>query len=170
MINAEQAYEIQEVKEVFYDILHSAVGNNGQDVQQNLGVSLSKAVQRDGVNIIQIQNVNSVEMIDKVIKGLRVLDGVTSMPVPIPIKQIEAPKVETPLHEAAQTNMSMHEVIDRTKIEYIRIVGELNGFNIKHACESVGVSQGTYYSAQARLRKGNYEITEVENKDELCES
>ena len=57
--------KLQELREILYSLLlatHEDGDDPVQDVRayQNMGINMTKAVQRDGVNIIQLQNVKAV--------------------------------------------------------------------------------------------------------------
>lgn len=70
--------DLTPVRNILYDILtaeHDDKGNNGEvTAAQSMGVNLTNAVKKDGVNIIQLQSVVNVKVIKKVTDALRFLD------------------------------------------------------------------------------------------------
>ena len=74
------------LREILYTIL-TGVTEEQTDIKANqqMGVQLSSAVKKDGVNIIQLQNVISQKVISSVTEALRFLDVQASVPaLPMP--------------------------------------------------------------------------------------
>jgi hypothetical protein len=74
----EHAMTVSSLKPLLYEMLITATGkgNNGSqlDLNQSLGVNLSNAVRKDGVNIIQIQNANLESIVPGIVDILQIVD------------------------------------------------------------------------------------------------
>lgn len=74
--------KFQELRNSLYELLEAATqeddngGGNNIQAHQALGVQLTKAVQRDGVNIIQLQNIRAIGRVTgATVRALRELDA-----------------------------------------------------------------------------------------------
>ena len=70
--------KLSPIKQLLYDLLSA---NNQADetsiaANQQLGVSMTNAVKKDGVNIIQLQNVISHKVITSAVEALKLLDQI----------------------------------------------------------------------------------------------
>lgn len=70
---------LTDLKEILYTMLET-IGeqSDGQtDIKafQNMGVELSNAVQKNGVNIVQVQSVVNIKLVPQITKALRLCDA-----------------------------------------------------------------------------------------------
>lgn len=79
---------LEKVKSILYDVL--TADDNGQNnlepvikATQNMGVTVSSAVMKNGVNVFQLQNVVHQKVIKNVVEALRVIDRIDSLPIPV---------------------------------------------------------------------------------------
>lgn len=67
--------DLKPLRDILYDILVSGDDSGDQiTATQKMAVALSNAVRKDGVNVIQLQNVVNQKVIQKVTEALRFLD------------------------------------------------------------------------------------------------
>ena len=81
---------IEKVREILYDVLTAGDGDEQNEIDpviratQNMGVSLSSAVTKNGgVKIFQMQNVVHQKVIKNVVEALRMIDRLPQLPEPI---------------------------------------------------------------------------------------
>ena len=100
---------LEEVRDILYDIL-VADDNDRQDnlepmikATQNMGVSVSSAVSKNGVKIFQLQNVVQQKVIHHVVRALKALNSMppvlTITGEIVDIKALPEPKKEKTLEE-----------------------------------------------------------------------
>jgi len=128
---------ISDLKLLLLDILESAF--QGADVQatQQMGVSVSNAMKREGMVIIQNQNVEVyARIMPSIVKALRMCDSLESSrrdPIEIQIdpqpRQLPAPAAETPADplEACcawlfENRVGWQEMQDRMRARYLEYV------------------------------------------------
>jgi hypothetical protein len=68
---------IEEVKQLLYEIIATGDDDEEQSIKavQQMGVSISNAVLKNGVNILQLQNITQKKVINKAVKALQILDA-----------------------------------------------------------------------------------------------
>lgn len=69
--------DLQPLKDILYEILLSGKEENSGDniaLNQKMAVALSNPLRKEGVNIIQLQNVVNQKVIEKVTEALRFID------------------------------------------------------------------------------------------------
>jgi hypothetical protein len=68
---------IEEVKQLLYEIIATGDDDEEQSIKavQQMGVSMSNAVLKNGVNILQLQNITQKKVINKAVKCLQILDA-----------------------------------------------------------------------------------------------
>lgn len=85
----ERIVEVDKLRCVLYDLLTGSVENDdAPNVTQNMGIALTNAMRKDGVNIVAVQSVNIRKIALKVTEALRVLDHAR------PVEVVEAQVVE----------------------------------------------------------------------------
>jgi hypothetical protein len=105
------------LRQIFYDILLS--GNEGNDVKANqqMAVSLSNSVRKDGVNIIQLQSVVNNRIIEKVTEGLKYIDTMPVLPEPEPVEE-DSNSLEQTIHGCLDKGMSLESFLDHMAGNY----------------------------------------------------
>jgi hypothetical protein len=104
---------LQSLRNTLYELL-TAVHDDDQEEQkilanQIMGVNMTKAVQRDGVNILQLQNIKAIgKVTNQAVMALKQLDALDGAMLELEHKaplQLEAPAEESPpvLHETLRT-------------------------------------------------------------------
>lgn len=151
--------EISNIKPIIYDIfkLLSSSNDCAIDATQNLGVSLTNSVKKEGVNIIQIQNVKSESVIPKLIDVLQILDQVDTAPKMIPHQDAEVIQIEAsdnPIDNMAQyiidNKINVKRISDILKIRvYDLLVTDLTQEN---ALKEMGITRGAISQIRKRLR------------------
>ena len=165
---------LMDLKNVLYEMLTTLTQNgNKQDdpvqVTQQLGVQMSKAVQKDGVNIIQLQNVHMSLVVPHLIEGMKLIDELAfELPkefvqvkqithAPIQIEPIDADEEEDDdpidtcckfLYDQKIQWKEMQELMKARYAEYIR--GEFE--HVGEGADFLGI-QRTYYSKILRAAK-----------------
>jgi hypothetical protein len=67
--------DLRSLRDILYDILLSGEDSRDQiNATQKMAVAMSNAIRKDGVNVIQLQNVVNQKVIQKVTEALRFLD------------------------------------------------------------------------------------------------
>ena len=118
--------KIPEIKSLLLEILESAFQGNDILATQQMGVNLTNAVKRDGVVIIQNQNVEVYKNImPAMVKALRLCDAIDIEQNVEPIKQLAAP-VENPILECCkyfyENEVGWQEMQDAMKSRYMQYV------------------------------------------------
>lgn len=167
---------VSNLKPVLYELLTNACmqdsGASGE-ITQNLGVSLTNAVKREGVNIIQIQNVKLDSIVPQIVVALKMVDQLVQREA-ITVKQIEMKEEEVeakaiehvpkdvdddtdPIEELCdfmyEQKMNWNKVSDLIKVRYVEFLKGKVG-NTKKAMEFLEVSATSYYLAKKRLDVG----------------
>ena len=107
------------IRELLYGILTGAVEGMGDlQVNQQLDLAISKAVQKEGVNIIQVQSVQMYNVISSVTKALKMLDMAGPVQLPEPKKELETENdlaIQIEDHLASMTGLDdfMHLIARR---------------------------------------------------------
>ncbi|RLC88886.1 MAG: hypothetical protein DRJ03_01205 [Chloroflexi bacterium] len=166
--------DIINLKECLYDILmaEEEKPDNTPDINaiQNLGVSMTRAVQKDGVNIFQLQSVRSHKVTLNVVKALKLLDNASAPPAPV---LLEAPPEEEKvdvvfekekalrmlLVDWADSRTSLNTVLESIKQLYITEVTRRYETQAE-AARHLGVSRG--YIGQLQNK---YNIKQFEQED-----
>jgi hypothetical protein len=93
---------ITEVKMLLMDVLESAFQSGDVTATQQLGVNMSNAVKRDGVVIIQNQNVEVyARIMPTMVKALRMCDALETKAHRAPVIQYEPAPAQLPAPAAA---------------------------------------------------------------------
>jgi hypothetical protein len=145
------AQSLSAIKEILFDLLSDSVKDTSNvTAQQNLGVQLSNAVKKEGVVIIQNQNVEVLNVIiPKVIQALRIIDSVNQLPDCGPVVIEHEPEsfmdVETAyLEHMFKNNWKWDMVFATFKMAYVKHV--VNHFETqKDAADHLGI-QASYLS------------------------
>ena len=83
---------IDELKALLFSILESAYKESDVNITQQLGVQMSNAVKKDGVVIIQNQNVEIyARIVPQLIKAIKMCDAVQHEQIPDAIQIEQAP-------------------------------------------------------------------------------
>ena len=97
--------QTDKIKDIFLNILEAAYQPSDVVATQQLGVNLSNSIRKDGVVIIQNQNVEiCARIVPLIVSGLKLCDqtpviDVTQTLLPAPIEQIETTVSEDPVEE-----------------------------------------------------------------------
>ena len=163
--------KIHDLKSALYELIEEVAAGatkenaNNADVQlqQNMGVNLSNAIKRDGVNIIQIQSMQINRIIPKIIDCLKIIDDVDYKKETIeykPMQQIEndIPKNnDAPFHllfeffeYSYSNNFDCQKITDFIKVGYSEFLKEIL-FKFKDVLDFMGISQTVIYGSKSRL-------------------
>lgn len=90
---------IEKVRDLLYDVLTAGDSDGQGDIDpvikatQNMGVSLSSAVTKNGgVRIYQMQNVVHQKVIKNVVEALKMIDRLPRLPEPVIIETLPEPE------------------------------------------------------------------------------
>lgn len=101
----------QKIRNALYDILTgSADQQSDGSVVQNMGLNLSNAVRKDGVNIIALQSANIHRVTVTVTQALKLLDQdqietIEALPEPVVVEAIQAPVDHDNIYRIVETNL-----------------------------------------------------------------
>lgn len=125
---------IADLKLILFDMLEAAFkqANNGNDINlsQQLGVNMSNTVKKDGVVIIQNQNLEIYHnIIPPMVKALKLCDAIEVSQPASQILQIQAPEPDTdtdPIEECCaflyEQNICWEDMQDLMKARYATFV------------------------------------------------
>jgi hypothetical protein len=188
----EMTKSLMDLKAVLYDML-TAVTQNGENanpakVTQQLGIQMSKAVQKDGINVIQLQNIHLNTVIPHLIEGMKLIDELQltmRRDEIIEMKQIEMKQIEMKpiemkpeeveeldaidaackfLHNQSIGWKEMQELMRTRYAMYIRTQFE----TYKEGADFLGL-QRTYFSKILKPPKVKEEEEKKEGKNEETE-
>lgn len=118
---------VEKVRDLLYDVL-TAGDSDGQDDKspvvkaiQNMGVSLSSAVTKNGgVKIFQMQNVVHQKVIKNVVEALKMIDRLPRLPEPITVETLPEPE-----DQPKSLGEEIEEALDdeASYAEFLAIVG-----------------------------------------------
>jgi len=153
--------------ELIEEVAAGETGNNTNDaditMQQNMGISLTKAIKKDGVNIIQIQSTHINKVIPKIINCLKIIDDIDHKNEMIeykPVKLIEADTLQNndlPSHllfefyeYSYSNNYDCKKITDIAKVGYAQHLQKfLHKFN--DVLDFMDISQSVIYNARKRI-------------------
>jgi hypothetical protein len=156
---------LMDLKTVLYDMLTTLTKNDTEGdpvaITQQLGIQMSKAVQRDGVNVIQLQNVHLSRIVPHLIDGMKLIDSIA---LGTPQEVIELKQIEHVVEEEEDDDpidscckfmydqgikwKEMQELMKARYAEFVR--GEFD--HGSEAADFLGI-QRTYYSKVLRAAK-----------------
>ncbi len=170
MKNEIQKYEgteLSKLKDFMYDILEIEDDDQQKDsivANQGMGVQLSNAMKKDGVTIVQMQNVVNKKVTTNVVKSLRLIDKLLDNSRSIEIEQTTpAPQITLDhliqvIAWLADKGLKMKDFDNLMRGLYCREQIKVEGSTTK-AAEKIGVSQ-------AHVSKLNREVdTHLDNID-----
>ena len=121
------------LRNILYEILTAGVDSEPSDITalQNMGVSLSPAVNKQGTNIIQIQSVVNNKVITKVTEALKLLDIIDAQAEPELVLEAEIPSsipnIREFIEERLEREMSLTGFLRFMEVLYIMIAIETLG-------------------------------------------
>ena len=154
------------LKETMYEIIttdnNPSQGSGEVKATQNMGLALSNSVKKDGVNIIQVQQVDNRQIINKTIEALRVIDDlqkafseqdmtyIEAEVVPLIEEKPEVDLIEysNSIDVAWEHSMSLGDFISQMKKAYIVKAIDSTG-STKEAADKLKISR-TYISRLKR--------------------
>lgn len=140
---------LTELRGMVYDLL--IPDNDGSDISavQSMGVSLSRSIKKDGVNVIQIQNVDykvntvAVQLLRK-IDDLRDIPTKSSQVIDVTekIEEDSSEALDRGLKALAEQGYMLSDVVDRARKTYLSVIIPLNrGKSQTAIAKIIGVSQ-----------------------------
>lgn len=155
---------VSDLKPALYELLQAACDvdpSRELAVSQQMGVQLTPSMKKDGVNIIQIQNVKMEMIVPKLIDLMKMVDELCIVYPPqqevidLPMQALAAPD---PFDEVCKTlyekQTELREAEAQFRLRYFDHVTGIEGSRTK-AAKFLGTSTGAYYSAQKTLEGGN---------------
>lgn len=158
--------KLQTLRSTLYELLLAAHNDDDEPMpeikaNQMLGVNMTKAVQREGVNIIQVQNVKAIGKItNQAVQALREVDaleaGYTELtvreePALIEYKPTVAEALKSLCTELAKAGCSLQDAAHVIKYGVAMATLELYGGNADRAGEMLGVKPGYVKSLRNRM-------------------
>lgn len=176
---------VRDLKPIIYEIIKAATCSNDNAISatQNLGVNISNSMKKDGVNIIQLQNVNGESIIPRLIDALQLIDKLEFDNPPIllnPDTQLKNISYRLDALECKPSQSDIQpEIIECKPPEsivdaFIKYIDE-NGFNLRDAVDLIkctyydflsekllskddalkkmGISKATIYQSRRRLKE-----------------
>ncbi|MCP4156687.1 MAG: hypothetical protein GY757_53735 [bacterium] len=157
--------EITPIKGLLYDILNAGTQDDGDvSVKQRMDVALSSAVRKDGVNMIQFQNVVTNKIVLKVTEALQILDRAmldapTLEAATMTITAPDLPETEEEVKEIAPENdldliMDQHLQGDVRLDEFLALMsGRYVAQALEHFNNKKGVAQTHLGISNVRLNR-----------------
>lgn len=160
------------VRQQVYDLLQDLANQEtATDINptQNMGVNLSQAIKKDGVNIFQIQNVKIGITINKLVQIMKILDeDKEDEPIPVQPKVVSENLIgynPSSLKEMFQSffdqQLDVRSVSDIFKVGYIDFLASKLG-SIKQAVKVADFGQSSYHVAKKRLESKGIAIENIE--------
>lgn len=140
--------ELIEVRKKLYDILTADADPQGDSpikATQNMGVAMSNAIKKEGVTIIQMQNVVSKTVIHHVTEALRLLD---TMELEQRLGEIEEAEAVEEVPQIEDTRATVEDFFD---------AAIQTGMSLDDLCKKVG---GMYLLAML----DRYEVNEARRR------
>lgn len=141
-----------ELREVLYNILNASGEVDGEQpglqVNQQMGIAFSKAVQKDGVNIIQLQNVVNRQVISHVTLALRMLDTYQKDMVPVITHEVKEKKEPNLYEESLRAGVDMDTFLLKMERDYLDTALSLYGK--RKAKNRLGLTPSRYISMRKR--------------------
>ena len=145
---------INDLKQLLFSILESAYQTPDITATQQMGVNMSNAVKKEGVVIIQNQNVEVyARIVPAVVKAIKMCDTIQTQQIPdiIEIEHHPTDPIEACCKQLYDENFRWQDMQDYMKLKYLTYV--LGKFNTKAAAAKwLGVGP-TYLSKLTREDK-----------------
>ena len=167
----------QSIRPLVYEVLKAITCDEQEEsdltIKQNMGVALTNTIKKEGVNIIQLQNVRVSNAIPKIIEVLEMLDALEHIPPVLleaeTVEQIPAPSldpIDILCEFAYKRKMDWKTISNILKIRYCDYAKIRSGDG---AYELLGLARSTIHQTKQRLAKGGitdvYAITDTDSTD-----
>jgi len=152
-INNDESTDLIQLKNLLYDTLTAEEEDSGTDVvaNQNLGVNLTKAIKKDGVQIFQLQSVVNKKITNNVIKSLKIVDKLQEkeriLPSPIQTPELSLDHVIQVIEWLASKNIPLKQFDKLMRGLYVSEIVSDSG-NTSIAAERLGVSIGQVHKVK----------------------
>lgn len=172
---------VKDLKPIIYNILTSlSNGNEAVKAAQNMDVQLSAAMKRDGVNIVQIQNVQLETVIPQLIDALKMIDQLEeSTPLIIhenpllenlnnrltaiecqptaaityePDEDVKPDIIDTFIAHVSDIGLDYRDIIDLIRVRMCEYLAYKKG-GMDKAVNQMGVSKSSIYQSRRRLKE-----------------
>lgn len=119
-----QMIDTGRLRPLLYDILLGATDPGDQmQLNQQMGVALSHAAQKGGVNIVQLQSASMNKVVAGVTTALKMLDERPELPEleePVPVKEPESVVLERIIDRSLQSARSLADFVDEIEALYVK--------------------------------------------------
>lgn len=136
--------DILVLKEQLYDLLSLDDDDaSGDSIVQKLNVSMTNAIQKQGVTIIPIQNAVQKKIVVKVVNILKQVDKMLLNGPPVPVTK-EILDLSALCSTWAERNLSLDDVIKEIRVAYLQTLIATHGTKNK-AAQSAGINVQTLF-------------------------
>ena len=145
--------ETDRLRELLYGILTGAVEKETDvSLSQNMGVALSSAVRKEGVNILQLQSFNYQALAVAVTDALKLIDQARPVPHLIEDQRAEPDSendLEIVIEDSLANDTPLDEFLMAMTGKYVGKCFKDNSFKVKDTYEQLGIS----YARFTKIRK-----------------
>ena len=141
--------ELIELKNRLYDLLDTNEDEAGDSIIQKLNVSMTAAIQKQGVTIIPIQNAVQKRIVVKVINILKQVDKMLEGPQ---VVKKEVLDLSALCEEWADKKIALQDVIEEIKLAYLMTLDR----NCKSRSEAMHIAKiqpQTFYKHMKKLKE-----------------
>lgn len=158
------------LKEILYDTilasseqeLEKLNNGDGSSIDQKLGVNVSSAMKKQGINVFQIANIDNKRINNNVVTALKIVDKIQNN-TSLHLDSIDSSTVREVIKWLMTQNLTLDQFIFGMKRVYIEEVLK-NTINHYEAAKKLGIKRAYLSKLKNRLRIGHEE--EIESPSE----